>query len=186
MFGHILAMCSQHIFTWGAQIYATAAEAMAASSGSTLAAAATSAALSAPVAARSSVASEPARPSAKAVARPPAVSTTNATRGRKRSAGQSFQLSTSALAFDDCWDRCRKQGRYGCVRDVLGEMDTAQAGKSYRHIDENLPRWSKRYGWRAGEYKTGVSSFCGHQGGASAGAGCTAEAMADVYKHHNR
>ena len=51
---------------------------------------------------------------------------------------------------------------------------------------KNLPRWSSRYGWRAGQYKKGISSFRGHHGGASPGAGCTAEAMADVYKHHNR
>ena len=72
------------------------------------------------------------------------------------------------------------------MKDVLGEMDTVQAGRSHRHIDENLPRWSSRYGWRAGQYKKGISSFRGHHGGASPGAGCTAEAMADVYKHHNR
>ena len=168
----------------GTQVYATAAEAIAASAGSTLAAAATSAALS--VAASSSVALTPPRhPSARVAARSPTMPT-KAARGLKRSAGQAFQRDKSALSFDECWNRCRKQGRYGCVKDVLGDMDTVQAGKSYKHIDENLPRWSKRFHWGASQCKQKISAFFGHQGGASRGAGCTAEAMADVYKHHNR
>ena len=72
------------------------------------------------------------------------------------------------------------------MRDVLGDMDTVQAGRSLKHIDENLPRWGSRFHWGAGQCKKNISAFAGHQGGARRGAGCTAEAMADVYQHHNR
>ena len=35
-------------------------------------------------------------------------------------------------------------------------------------------------------FKMGLSAFSGYQGGASAGAGCTQEAMTDVCKHNNK
>ena len=65
-------------------------------------------------------------------------------------------------------------------------MDTAQAGRSFKHIDENLPRWSEKYKWKANMFKMGLSAFSGYQGGASAGAGCTADAMTDVFTHNNK
>ena len=102
----------------------------------------------------------------------------------KRPAGQSFKRQAPALSLDECWERCRKKGRYGAVKDVLKDMDTVQAGKSVGHIDENAPRWSTRFGWVAGEYKKGIAEFSAHQAGGSPGVGCTREAMVDVYRHH--
>ena len=104
----------------------------------------------------------------------------------KRPAGQAFQRQTPACSEDESWQRCRKKGRYGCVRDVLKAMDTVQAGKSIVHINENAPRWQTRFKWKAGEYKVGIADFSAHQSGGKKGVGCTREAMADVYKHHAR
>jgi predicted GIY-YIG superfamily endonuclease len=104
----------------------------------------------------------------------------------KRPAGQAFKRNAPALSLDGCWERCRKKGRYGAVRDVLRDMDTVQAGKSIRHIDENAPRWRTRFHWKAGEYKKGIAEFSAHQEGGSPGVGCTRQAMEDVYRHHAR
>lgn len=104
----------------------------------------------------------------------------------RRPAGQTFKRQAPALSLDECWQRCRKKGRYGAVRDVLKDMDTVQAGKSIVHINENAPRWRTRFKWKAGEYERGIASFSAHQKGGSPGVGCTREAMADVYRHHAR
>ena len=104
----------------------------------------------------------------------------------RRPAGQAFKRQAPDLSLDECWQRCRKKGRYGAVRDVLKDMDTVQAGRSIVHINENAPRWRKRFNWKAGEYKAGITEFSAHQKGGSPGVGCTREAMADVYRHHAR
>ena len=69
---------------------------------------------------------------------------------------------------------------------MLKDMDTVQAGRPIMHINENAPRWRKRFKWKAGEYKAGIAEFSAHQKGGSPGVGCTREAMADVYRHHAR
>ena len=44
----------------------------------------------------------------------------------------------------------------------------------------------QKYAWKIHMFKMGLSAFSGYQGGASAGAGCTQEAMTDVFKHNNK
>ena len=161
----------------------TDASAVARGSGTTLAKQSTSAAVSLSASTRHDTVIANARPSGTAG---PRVDSSNAAPSRKRGARQAFQRNKSTSSFNECWSRCRKQGKYGCVKDLLREMDTAQAGRSFKHIDENLPRWSKKYSWKAHMFKMGLNAFSGHQGGASAGAGCTEDAMTDVFNHNNK
>ena len=44
----------------------------------------------------------------------------------------------------------------------------------------------QKYAWKMHMFKMGLSAFSGYQGGASASAGCTQEAMTDAFKHNNK
>lgn len=103
---------------------------------------------------------------------------------RKRPAREAFQRDVPALSFEDCWRKARKSGQHACVKDVLAEMDTVKAGRSYPTVGERAPRWQRRFQWAARSWKQKCADFSGHRSGGSPGVGCAKAAMENVYALH--
>lgn len=91
-------------------------------------------------------------------------------------------------AFDRVWSKCRKctisAKEMRSVKDFVKQLNTTQATKVERNIDQRLGPWSRKWKWPADSYGQDKSGSCNaRSGGGSFGYAATYAAMQDIYEH---